>query len=93
MTLPIFGDLALALMVCQRASGGSQKTFEAMYWSRSPAARNRMELSNPPSVKSRYKKGHKDADRWQLGDETPREKAGWIAHMLFQWPSGNDWTL
>src|SRR6266446_10022110 len=38
MTLPICGDLALALMVCQRASGGSQKTFAARYSSRFSAA-------------------------------------------------------
>src|SRR5438477_9470795 len=38
MTLPISGDLALDLMVCQRASGGSQKTFAARYSSRFSAA-------------------------------------------------------
>src|SRR5687768_8919165 len=38
MTLPISGDLVLALMVCQRASGGSQKTFAARYSSRFSAA-------------------------------------------------------
>src|SRR5436190_3112733 len=41
MTLPISGDLALALMVCQRASGGSQKTFAARYSSRFSAAGTR----------------------------------------------------
>src|SRR5688572_18786413 len=38
MTFPTSGDLALALMVCQRASGGSQKTLAARYSSRFSAA-------------------------------------------------------
>src|SRR2546427_12309367 len=38
MTLPISGDLAFALTWCQRASGGSQKTFAARYSSRFSAA-------------------------------------------------------